>query len=103
MTFFTFFTFNRSDDLHYLVNRKVFTKKKFLSQYRLQNDDKKSLRRQKFKLSSRYLTKLFPVLSWLPKYKIKDWILGDVFSGLTVGVVNIPQGIRFYDVEVIHI
>jgi len=84
-----------NDDVEYLVNRQVFTTKKFLSQYQLQNDDKKSARRFSFKLSSRYLTKLFPILSWLPKYRIKDWILGDIFSGLTVGVVNIPQSLAF--------
>lgn len=33
-----------------------------------------------------------PVLDWLPNYKWKDNILGDVAAGITVAVMHIPQG-----------
>ncbi|XP_032068281.1 solute carrier family 26 member 10 [Thamnophis elegans] len=36
-----------------------------------------------------------PIASWLPKYQPKKWLLGDLVSGLTVGVVHIPQGMAF--------
>ncbi|KAI2649672.1 Solute carrier family 26 member 10 [Labeo rohita] len=39
--------------------------------------------------------KRLPVCSWLPKYKLKKWLLGDIIAGLTVGIVHIPQGMAF--------
>jgi len=32
-----------------------------------------------------------PILDWLPKYKIKKFLLADTVAGITVGVMNIPQ------------
>ena len=33
-----------------------------------------------------------PIFNWLPKYRLKKWILGDAVAGLTVGILHIPQG-----------
>lgn len=38
------------------------------------------------------LFSLFPILVWLPKYKIKDYILPDVLGGLSAGTIQVPQG-----------
>ncbi|XP_069754878.1 sulfate transporter isoform X2 [Narcine bancroftii] len=38
---------------------------------------------------------LFPVVRWFPKYKWKKWILGDVISGLIVGILLVPQSIAY--------
>ncbi|NXU99259.1 S26A9 protein, partial [Cettia cetti] len=38
---------------------------------------------------------LFPILAWLPKYKIKDYILPDVLGGLSAGTIQVPQGMAF--------
>ncbi|NXQ61998.1 S26A9 protein, partial [Anthoscopus minutus] len=46
----------------------------------------------RFKLT---LFRLFPVLVWLPKYKIKDSILPDVLGGLSAGTIQVPQGMAF--------
>ncbi len=35
-----------------------------------------------------------PILDWLPNYQ-KAWLKGDVFAGITVGVMLIPQGIAY--------
>ncbi len=37
---------------------------------------------------------IFPILDWLPNYK-KEWFKGDLASGLTVGVMLIPQGMAY--------
>ena len=34
------------------------------------------------------------ILTWLPKYKKED-LKGDIFAGLTVGVLLIPQGMAY--------
>ncbi|NWS10894.1 S26A9 protein, partial [Pachyramphus minor] len=46
----------------------------------------------RFKLT---LFRLFPILVWLPKYKIKDYILPDVLGGLSAGTIQVPQGMAF--------
>ena len=40
------------------------------------------------------LSKLFPILDWLPNYK-KEWLRGDLVAGITVGIMLIPQGIAY--------
>uniref|UniRef100_A0A8C5MX21 STAS domain-containing protein n=1 Tax=Leptobrachium leishanense TaxID=445787 RepID=A0A8C5MX21_9ANUR len=42
-----------------------------------------------------YIFHLFPVLQWLPKYNFKEYLLGDIVSGLIVGIVTIPQAIAY--------
>ncbi|NXO26058.1 S26A2 protein, partial [Cisticola juncidis] len=37
----------------------------------------------------------FPILQWLPKYKLKEYLLGDVMSGVIVGVLLVPQSIAY--------
>uniref|UniRef100_A0A3Q2PFC0 Sulfate transporter n=1 Tax=Fundulus heteroclitus TaxID=8078 RepID=A0A3Q2PFC0_FUNHE len=41
------------------------------------------------------LTGFFPVVRWLPKYKLKEYIWGDVMSGVIVGVILVPQAIAY--------
>uniref|UniRef100_H2YR89 STAS domain-containing protein n=1 Tax=Ciona savignyi TaxID=51511 RepID=H2YR89_CIOSA len=38
---------------------------------------------------------LFPIFTWMRKYKIKKWLPGDLVAGLTVGIVHIPQSMAF--------
>ncbi|NXD31460.1 S26A9 protein, partial [Spelaeornis formosus] len=46
----------------------------------------------RFKLT---FLRLFPILAWLPKYRIKDSILSDVLGGLSAGTIQVPQGMAF--------
>lgn len=38
------------------------------------------------------LVRLVPIVRWLPQYNVNENLLGDVFGGLTVGVMHVPQG-----------
>lgn len=38
------------------------------------------------------LKTLLPVLDWLPKYRVKEWLLSDIISGVSTGLVGTLQG-----------
>jgi hypothetical protein len=40
----------------------------------------------------RQLFKRIPFLDWIRQYNVKEWIVPDIISGLTIGIVHIPQG-----------
>lgn len=41
------------------------------------------------------LTGFFPVVSWLPRYKLREYVWGDVMSGMIVGIILVPQAIAY--------
>ncbi|XP_060045679.1 testis anion transporter 1 isoform X2 [Erinaceus europaeus] len=47
---------------------------------------------QKFQ---KWIITIFPFLEWMCLYKFKDWLLGDLVAGISVGIVQIPQGLTF--------
>lgn len=36
-----------------------------------------------------------PILSWLPSYPVKQYLFGDIVSGLSTGVMQLPQGLAY--------
>lgn len=44
--------------------------------------------------TGRYLIQKVPVTQWLPRY-MPRWIVNDIISGLTIGMVMIPQALAF--------
>uniref|UniRef100_A0A674IFM9 Solute carrier family 26 member 4 n=1 Tax=Terrapene triunguis TaxID=2587831 RepID=A0A674IFM9_9SAUR len=42
------------------------------------------------------ITKSFlPILEWLPKYRVKEWLVSDIISGVSTGLVATLQGLAF--------
>lgn len=41
------------------------------------------------------LVRLFPILSWMQSYSIKDYFLSDLIVGITILVLHIPQGMAY--------
>ncbi|KAM6901880.1 sulfate anion transporter 1 isoform 1-T2 [Lycodopsis pacificus] len=41
------------------------------------------------------LTGFFPVVRWLPKYKLREYVWGDLMSGVIIGIILVPQAIAY--------
>lgn len=83
------------------VYRSIYTEDQFKQAYGSEDSTSGSLRLRE-KLAGRcrcsrraclhLLRERVPIFNWLPRYRLKKWILGDTIAGLTVGILHIPQG-----------
>ncbi|XP_070557774.1 prestin-like [Ptychodera flava] len=92
--------------LVYHVSRPVYSENRFHEGYHRPARDQLTLLQHAQKyfrkqcLCSAQCLKNFalskiPILDWLPKYQIREDLLGDVLAGFTVAVMNIPQSMAF--------
>lgn len=42
-----------------------------------------------------YLVSMFPFLTWIQRYSVKDYLISDIVVGFTVGVLHLPQGLAY--------
>ncbi|XP_026723717.1 chloride anion exchanger isoform X1 [Athene cunicularia] len=87
---------------HYIVARPVYSENLF-------NEEHEKLHRYHknfwdhlkiyFRCSPQRVKKialrLFPIISWLPAYRFREWILSDIVSGINTGLVAVLQGLAF--------
>lgn len=90
-------------ELTYHIERPVYDEP-FVRSQLLHRKNKQSLRlrqklAQQFQCSSERakaaVRSFFPILTWLPSYPVKQYLFQDVVSGLSTGVVQLPQGLAY--------
>uniref|UniRef100_A0A8D0HWC6 Solute carrier family 26 member 3 n=1 Tax=Sphenodon punctatus TaxID=8508 RepID=A0A8D0HWC6_SPHPU len=86
----------------YVVARPVYSENLFGEEHEKVHRCHKTFRdhlRVYFSCSSqkakRIALGLFPIAFWLPAYRFKDWILNDIVSGISTGLVAVLQGLAF--------
>lgn len=45
--------------------------------------------------AKRIALSLLPIASWLPAYRVKEWLLSDIVSGISTGLVCVLQGLAY--------
>ncbi|XP_078494478.1 prestin-like isoform X2 [Ciona intestinalis] len=81
-------------DVHQFRKRYAYQREEGISVNLIKREIGK-LRIPKRREVGRFIFNIFPILSWLPQYNIKESLIADVISGITVGVMQIPQGMAY--------
>ncbi|XP_055974332.1 pendrin [Sorex fumeus] len=86
----------------YVVSRPVYSELAFQQQHEQRLHPRRTLREslaQRCSCSRKkaigVLKTLLPILDWLPKYRVKEWLLSDVISGVSTGLVATLQGMAY--------
>ncbi|KAM9028352.1 chloride anion exchanger isoform 1-T2 [Ara ararauna] len=87
---------------HYVVARPVYSEHLFNEEYEKLHRYHKTFwdhLKLYFRCSPQRVKKvalgLFPIASWLPAYRFREWILSDIVSGVNTGLVAVLQGLAF--------
>ncbi|XP_007943268.1 pendrin [Orycteropus afer afer] len=86
----------------YVVSRPVYSQLAWEQQHERRLQERRTLRERLAKGCScsrkralHALKTLLPILEWLPKYRVKEWLLSDVISGVSTGLVATLQGMAY--------
>ncbi|XP_063814426.1 pendrin-like [Pseudophryne corroboree] len=86
----------------YLVKRTVYSEPSFQNDNEKKEKIRKTYRQRmanSCSCSARrvllIIKSIFPILDWLPKYRWKEWIVSDIISGVSTGLVSTLQGLSF--------
>lgn len=98
-------TESRNEDVYrnsdvYFVSRPIYNKSNFCNRYDHEPNKEKTfkekVRELKLEVSCEKFTHVLlsfvPLLTWLPKYRLRKYLPMDIAAGFTIGVMNIPQG-----------
>ncbi|KAM7377888.1 hypothetical protein PAMA_013008 [Pampus argenteus] len=85
--------------LMYKIERPVYDEAVIRSQLLHRKENSSTFRQrlaQRFRCSAKAAVLSFlPILTWLPAYPVKQYLFQDVVSGLSTGVVQLPQGLAY--------
>ncbi|XP_038594458.1 prestin [Micropterus salmoides] len=88
--------------LMYRIERPVYDEAFIRSQLLNRKENTTTLRQRlahQFRCSSKRakaaVFSFLPILTWLPSYPVKQYLFSDVISGLSTGVVQLPQGLAY--------
>ncbi|XP_077323770.1 pendrin-like [Lithobates pipiens] len=86
----------------YLVKRPVYAETNFQAEHEKKEITQKKIRERLQNSCScsarrvfQIIKSIFPILDWLPKYQWKEWIVSDIISGVSTGLVSTLQGLSF--------
>ncbi|XP_077021646.1 chloride anion exchanger [Tamandua tetradactyla] len=86
----------------YIVARPVYSENAFEEEHKKKHryhksflDHLKAYCSCSSQKAKRIALSLFPIASWLPAYRIKEWLLSDIVSGISTGLVAVLQGLAF--------
>ncbi|XP_060759216.1 solute carrier family 26 member 3 [Neoarius graeffei] len=89
-------------DGHYLVQRQVFSEDSFSQEHKKINRRHKGLRDhivEYFTCDSKRIKNaalsFLPIIGWMKIYKFRQWLLNDIISGVSTGLVAVLQGLAF--------
>ncbi|XDV25098.1 hypothetical protein PO909_029073 [Leuciscus waleckii] len=100
---------------HYVVVRPLFSEDSFAEQHERINRNRKTLRHHLKDYFTSFSKLCFygvhcscdtnraknaalsflPIIGWMKNYNIKEWLLGDIVSGISTGLVAVLQGLAF--------
>ncbi|XP_073508364.1 prestin [Phyllobates terribilis] len=86
----------------YCVDRPIYTQEYLQEHLHLRKKEPTSLLhnvaqscRCTVKKAKTQLYSFLPIMKWLPRYPVKEYLLGDLISGLSTGVMQLPQGLAY--------
>ncbi|KAG1953311.1 pendrin [Pimephales promelas] len=86
----------------YLVSRRIYSNRVFDQVHERRDQEIQSLRERLSKTcrcpdkwAVQKIKGLLPIVDWLPKYPVKQWLPSDVVSGVTTGLVCCLQGVAY--------
>uniref|UniRef100_A0A8B9D8V2 Solute carrier family 26 member 5 n=1 Tax=Anser cygnoides TaxID=8845 RepID=A0A8B9D8V2_ANSCY len=85
----------------YCVERPIYNQEILQGQLRRRERTPQTLREAfiysscSSKKAKSHLYSFLPILKWLPRYPVKEYLLGDIISGISTGVMQLPQGLAY--------
>ncbi|XP_030632042.1 solute carrier family 26 member 3, tandem duplicate 2 [Chanos chanos] len=86
----------------YVVSRPLYSEETFSEEHEKVCRQRKGLSdhvKQYFTCDSKRaknaVVSLLPIIGWMKIYKFKDWLLGDIVSGVSTGLVAVLQGLAY--------
>ncbi|XP_055046640.2 pendrin [Misgurnus anguillicaudatus] len=90
------------DECQYHISRPIYSNRVFDEVHERKAQETRSLQerlsetcRCNDKWAVRKIKGLLPIVDWLPKYPVKQWLPSDVVSGVTTGLVCALQGVAY--------